>query len=109
MKNKPTVASKRILNPMELRLEDWQINESLVTKAAAVLKSDKMKLMLAVLRTESPSNYGLPELGVSAEDRAAYQSRTEGYHQCLNNLELLGELKKTRIRSEPTYEDPKET
>ena len=102
---KKNTLRRRILNPRDLRIEDWQANDNLVSKAAAVVSLPDFKLMLSVLRTESPSNYGLPQLGVSAEDRAAWQARTEGYHACLNNIEALAELKRQRTYIEPTYEN----
>ena len=87
-------------------LEDWQKDESLVSMAASLLADPRTAQMLSVLRAESPANYGLSTLGVTFEDRAAFQARTEGYHLCLNNFEALGKLIAVLPESEPTFEPP---
>lgn len=103
---KPARQPKRKYHESTIGLEDWQKDESLVSLAADVLSDPRTAQMLSVLRAESPANYGLPPLGISVEDRAAFQARTEGYHLCLNNFEALGKLTVVPTESEPTFEAP---
>lgn len=103
---KPISRPKRKYHESTIGLEDWQKDESLVSLAADVLADPRTAQMLSVLRAESPANYGLAPLGVSFEDRAAFQARTEGYHLALNNFEALGKLTVVSTESEPTFEPP---
>lgn len=88
-----------------MRLDEWQRSENLVTAATRVLSDPTMRVMLDVLRNESPVNFALPDQGVQATDRIAYQSKTEGYHLALNNLEAFAMLKTDAPLIEATFED----
>lgn len=105
-KRAKSVHPKRQYHESTIGLEEWHKDPSLVSLAQTVLSDPRTAQMLAVLRAESPANYGLAPLGVSLEDRAAFQARTEGYHLALNNFEALGKLTVVMPESEPTYEEP---
>lgn len=90
----------------ELRLATWQQSPDLVTEGMRLLADRTMQLAIAVLRNESPSNLALPPLGVTSEDRAAHQAKTEGYQLCLNNLEALGRASDEPVTLEATFSDP---
>jgi len=63
--------------------------------------------MLDVLYVESPSGYQLAALGIRAEDRAALQAKTEGYHMCLDFLEAMGmPIEDDKAPIEATFEPP---
>lgn len=107
--DKPAPATprpKRQYHESTIGLSDWQADPTLVSLAADVLADPRTAQMLAALRAESPANYGLAALGVSMEDRAAWQARTQGYLLCLNNFEALGKLTVVSTESEPTFEPP---
>ncbi len=73
-----------------VRIDQWRRSPALVSNARRVLDIPVTRSMLDVLHAESPSNYQLASLGIRAEDRAALQAKTEGYHMCLDFLEALG-------------------
>ena len=98
--------SIRQVTSTELRLATWQQSPDLVTEGMRLLADRSMQLAIAVLRNESPSNLALPPLGVTSEDRAAHQAKTEGYQLCLNNLEALGRAGDEPMTLEATFSDP---
>lgn len=93
--------------PAAIRLDQWRHSPVLTTDARRVLDMPLTKAMLDVLYAESPSNYQLASLGIRAEDRAALQAKTEGYHMCLDFLESLGvPVEDDRAPLEATFESP---
>lgn len=89
-----------------LSLAEWQSSELLTAEGHRLLQDRSLRAALDMLRHESPVNYGLPELNVSATDRLVHQAKTEGYHLCLNNLEALGILKVADQPVEATFAPP---
>lgn len=93
--------------PAAIRLDQWRHSPVLTTDARRVLDMPITKAMLDVLYAESPSNYQLASLGIRAEDRAALQAKTEGYHMCLDFLESLGvPVEDDREPLQATFEPP---
>jgi hypothetical protein len=90
-----------------IRLDEWRRSPTLITAAQSILALKEMRSMLDVLYGESPANYQLAILGIRAEDRAALQAKTEGYHMCLDFLESLGmPIEDDKPPIEATFEPP---
>lgn len=87
----------------KLRLNEFQSDEALTTKAAVALSDQWVSLMMQVARNESPANYCL-NMNATQEERAAYQSKIEGYNMALANLEAMGVSRKISALQEPTFE-----
>jgi hypothetical protein len=98
----------RIVRSTELRLEEWRRDPALVSYAMGLFRDPRFHLLLDVLKTEAPSNYGLPSIGVTSDDRLAYASKIEGYHLALNNLESMTRLLEGAKHIEATFE-PEQT
>lgn len=98
-------ASKRVIvvRSTDMRLTDWTVDESLVRQAAATLNTPIVQAMLAVLRTESPANYGLP-MGATHDDRIVHAAKAEGYGLALNNLEAMAKAQGKMVALESTFE-----
>ena len=80
-----------IVRSTSLRLSNWKSDPSLVRQAYDLQQTPLLSAMVAVLRNESPLNYGLP-LGANHDDRIAHACRAEGYQMALNNLEEMAKL-----------------
>lgn len=90
-----------------MRLDAWRRSPPLVTESRRILDIPAMRSMLDVLHGESPSNYQLASLGISQQDRAALQAKTEGYHMCLDFLEAMGvPIEEDKPPMEATFEPP---
>jgi len=87
----------------KLRLHEFQADEALTSKAAIALSDQWVSLMLQVARNESPANYCL-NMSATTEERAAYQSKIEGYNMALANLEAMVVSRKIQVLQEPTFE-----
>src|SRR5215831_11156711 len=87
----------------KLRLSNWQMDRRLCHTASKVLDSPDFKLMLSVLKNESPANTALP-YGVGFDDRVVLQARTEGYQMCLANLEALAICTEIDVLPESVFE-----
>jgi hypothetical protein len=87
-KKKPHRIRVLLRDEFKLRLGEWQMDERLCAMAAKKLAEPDMRLILAVLRNERPSNHVLP-LGASMDDRVVFQARAEGYEMALANLEAM--------------------
>lgn len=103
---KPLNIRIKVRPSRQLRLEEWQASEFLVSEGKRLLSDTAFQVALDVLRNESPVNYGLPDLGVQPTDRIAHQSKTEGYHLALNNIEALATFKVAQRHVEATFEPP---
>jgi hypothetical protein len=73
----------------KLRLFEWQQDPRLCGIAAKLLADPNWRLILSVLRNESPSRSVL-SIGAAIEDRAVMQARGEGYEMALTYLEAMG-------------------
>lgn len=80
-----------VVRSTQMRLADWTRDPQLARTAYDLLQRPEVQTMLAILRNESPSSYGLP-LGASHDDRIAHACRAEGYAMALNNLEAMAQL-----------------
>ncbi len=80
-----------VVRSTSLRLADWQRDPSLVKQAYALHQSALFTAMLAVLRNESPMNYGLPH-DATHDARIAHANQAAGYQLAINNLEALANL-----------------
>lgn len=93
-KKKTTPLTERhivVLRSTSLRLADWQRDPSLVKQAYGLQQSALFTAMIAVLRNESPMNWGLP-LAATNDDRVAHANQAAGYQLALNNLEAMAAL-----------------
>lgn len=90
-----------------LTLLQWRKQQTLVESAIRLSRDSTFQMALAVLRNEHPSHLAFPSTNTSPADRAAMQSRIEGYELCLNNLEALSKPFKPSQRIEATFEPPK--
>lgn len=79
----------REVDTTELRLEQWRTTPELMTESMKLSQSPTFRLMMAVMRNESPVNLAVPVLGPKADDRAAHLHEIQGYHKALNNLEAF--------------------
>ncbi len=90
----------------DLTLDEYRRSPELVNAALKVWNDPNFLLIWDVLKNESPVNQGFPVIGVQATDRVAHQSKIEGYHLALNNLEALKTLDEQSIPLEATFENP---
>lgn len=101
----------QVVRSTGLRLADWQASAELIGAANRIFATQEFRMMLDVLRTESPANYGLPPTGVTSDDRVAHACKIEGYMMALNNLEAMcvpvkGEtIVEATFQPEPTPEE----
>lgn len=93
----------RVVASTQMRLDQWQASPELVKAARKLLDSREFQAMLAVLRNENPSNYGLRP-PASDSDHVAHAYKSTGYALALNNLEALGVLERRRGALEATFE-----
>lgn len=77
------------IDPLKLRLGEWQADQKLTNAAAKLLMDPTFQLMLQVNRNESPAFMALT-LEVSLESRALHQARIEGFNMALRNFEAMG-------------------
>lgn len=103
MTTKPEHVKIRVVPSTQMRLNEWCGSPEMVKAARKVLDSREFQAMLAVLRNENPSNYGL-QPPASAEDHIAHAYKATGYALALNNLEALGALASKRAKIEATFE-----
>lgn len=96
------------VNPLTIRLAEWRSNVDLVTQSNKLAAQELFKAQLEVLKNESPANVSL-RFGSAATDRIAHQARTEGYCECLRNLQLFCSHKKLPKPLEATFEPPELT
>jgi hypothetical protein len=105
-KEPPPRAPIQVVLSTSIRLEQWQNSPELVEFAKALFRDPRFQTMLSVLRTESPSNYGLAT-GSSHDDQIAHSYKGAGYNLCLNTLESLAEYVKHPEHLEATFEPEK--
>jgi hypothetical protein len=91
-----------LVHSINLTLSKWLKEESLIASAANILKHPDMRAMLDVLENEHPGRKGLA-ISVTADQRAAWQSKTEGYQLCLNNLMVMGEKPGKKVEPQETF------
>lgn len=80
-----------VVRSTSLRLASWQRDPSLVRRAYELAQTELFTAMLAVLRNESPMNYGLA-VDATHDARIAHANQAAGYQLALNNLEALALL-----------------
>ncbi len=90
-----------VVRSTSLRLAEWQRDSSLVKQAYALEQGALFQAMIAVLRNESPMNFGL-SVDALHDARIAHANQAAGYQLALNNLEALAALIEPadRIQSE---------
>ena len=110
MKPKPKKLPRKIrietVRSTDLTLDDWRRSPELVTALLKLSCDPTFRLLVDMLRNESPVNYHLPQLGVQPTDRIVHQSKVEGYHLVLNNIEAAQEPEITGGAIEATFENP---
>lgn len=87
----------------KIRLHEFRSDKGLVGVAQKVHADPNFRLMLDVLKNESPAHWGLPRLS-GTEQRAGVQALVEGYQLALANLEAMAVFRKTVELDEPTFE-----
>jgi hypothetical protein len=109
-KLKPVSTRVEILkrDASKLRLSEFQADEALTSKAGVALADQYVSLMMQVARNESPALYCL-RIDATVEERAAYQSKIEGYNMALANLEAMAVHRKFVQTGEPTFESEEQT
>lgn len=95
-------------DPTRITLDEWRGDLASVRIARKFLDDPEFRLLVDVLRTTHIGGYVMGMRDVSIEDRAAMQSRGEGYTMCLRDLEALGEFQKPKEEIEPTFEPEEE-
>lgn len=103
MSDKRERVQLRVMPSTQMRLAQWCASPELVKAARRLLESREFQAMVAVLRNENPSNYGIAP-PASAEDHIAHAYKATGYALALNNLEALGTLAPRRGMLEATFE-----
>ena len=92
----------------QLTMREFRSQPDLVGRARNILDNPDLRLMLDVLRTESPANDVYSEQ-VPPEWRATVHARIEGYGLAIRNLEALGIFDAPAGEDpQPTYEKPEE-
>lgn len=101
MKKRPIAV--RVVPHTQLKLEQWQQSPELVKSARKLLETNEFQIMLAVLRNENPSNYGIRGYGATHDDHVAHAFKAAGYSQCLANLESMAFDWKPPVELEATF------
>lgn len=101
-KKKPTQFKVIEREPSQLTLAEWMSDATLVGMAQKVHATTEFKLMLQVLRNESPAFWLLKNATI--EDRAAMQARIEGYNLAIANLHGMKRLEKKAQMPVATFE-----
>ncbi len=83
-------------------LDEWQSSPGLVKMAQSHLNHPEVRLMLDVVHNAITWRNELP-LDAPPHARVALQSRSEGYSQCLANLEALGKFDPKAELGEETF------
>lgn len=81
----------QVVSSHTLTLTQWRKQEKLVADAMVLARNSTFQMMLAVLVNEHPSRHGFVSVGVSRDDRAAHQAKTEGYEACLNKIKEMSQ------------------
>lgn len=94
--NKPTAPEPvpikvLMVSSNTLTLDQWRKDQRLVASAKELARNEIYRMMVAVLENSHVRFLALPSVGTSQDDRAAMQSRIEGYQICLNNLEAMSQ------------------
>lgn len=88
--------------PTHLTLSEWMGDATLVGMAQKVHASTEFKLMMQLLRNESPAFFYMKQGGI--EDRAIMQARIEGYNLAINNLFAMRTIQKKAEMPAATFE-----
>ena len=92
-----------LIEPVKLRLAQWQADPNLTGAATTLLKDGTFKLMLQVANNEHPALIAFrPD--ASLESRALHQAMIEGYNRCLRNFEAMGQHTALPKELEATFE-----
>lgn len=89
-----------------MRLDEWRKEESLVSDSMRLARDNTYRAQLDILRNEHPCHLVFQATGVNPADRAAMQSKSEGYELCLNNLEAMAKPFKQSVALVETFESP---
>lgn len=101
-RKKPIRAQVRVINSTAIRLRDWRISPELVLYAQRLMNSPEFQTVLAVLRNESPSSYGLG-IGATHDDQIAHAYKATGYNMAVNTLEAMASREEIREPIEATF------
>lgn len=78
-----------LVSSSTLTLDQWRKDTHLVASAKELARNEVFRMQVAVLENSHPRYLAFPAIGSSQQDRAALQSKAEGYQLCLNNLEAM--------------------
>lgn len=92
-----------VIHSTAMTAAQFRSSPDLVKYAKTLFQSPEFQTLYAVLRNESPHNYGLP-MGASHDDHIAHSYKGEGYTLCLNNIEALTRLVSATEPLEATWE-----
>lgn len=93
----------RVINSTALRMDQWRSSPELVTYAQRLFATPEFQTLVGVLRSESPSNYGL-NIGATHDDQIAHSYKAAGYNLCLNNLDAFARIETHSEPIEATFE-----
>lgn len=79
----------QLVSSSTLTLDQWRKDTHLVASAKELARNEVFRMQVAVLENSHPRYLAFPAIGSSQQDRAALQSKAEGYQLCLNNLEAM--------------------
>jgi purine nucleoside permease len=102
-KHKPDALVRYRSPAVKLTLMEFQKNEQLVTEAMKLSTYPIWRVMMAVMRNESPAEWKLPQTGTQPTDRVVLQSQTEGYMMAINNLESMSSPLVEEVQVEATF------
>lgn len=99
----PAKAAVQVIHASTMRMEQWRNSPELVRYAQQLFSTPQFQTMLAILRNESPSSFGLA-IGSTHDDQIAHAYKGTGYNLCLNNLEALAIEESRPEMLEATFE-----
>lgn len=79
----------QLVSSNTLTLDQWRKDTRLVASAKELARNEVFRMQAAVLENSHPRFLAFAATGVTTQDRAAMQSKCEGYQLCLNNLEAM--------------------
>lgn len=98
-----TRAAIQVIPSTSMRLSDWTASPDLVRAAQRLFASHEFQTILAILRNESPSNFGI-SLGSTHDDQIAHAYKATGYNLCVSTLESFATPRTERAPLEATFE-----
>lgn len=80
-----------LVSSSTLTLDQWRKDTRLVSSAKELARNEVFRMQVAVLENSHPRFLAFPAVGATQQDRAAMNSKCEGYQLCLNNLEAMSQ------------------